>query len=130
MFLVVSDGTGWGSEEEALGARGPVQVFIQGTGRGLSLPWDRKGDEAFLREGQSLCKDLRFGLNARPSFSQCFSNSLTLCCCWELPRPWLGEQKGKAQRKRGSGKSKLLLYLNRERFLGLRGVRGFSVLAN
>lgn len=46
MFLVIRDGTGWDSEEEALGARGPVQVFIQGTGSGLwtaAYPGTEKG---------------------------------------------------------------------------------------
>lgn len=42
MFLVVTDGTGWDSEEEALGARGPVQVFIQGAGSGLQLTLGQK----------------------------------------------------------------------------------------
>lgn len=99
MFLVVSDGSGWDSEEEALGARGPVQVFIQ-VGD-CTLPWDRKGDEAFVREGQSLWKDLRFGLNARPSFSQCFCNSLTLLLLLGAPKALAWETEGEGTKKAG-----------------------------
>lgn len=99
MFLVVSDGTGWDSEEEALGARGPVQVFIQ-VGD-CTLLWDRKGDEAFVRKGQSLWKDLRLGLNARPSFSQCFSNSLALLLLLGAPKALAWGTEGEGTKEAG-----------------------------
>lgn len=125
MFLVVSDGAGWDSEEEALGARGPVQVFIQ-VGD-CTLPWDRKGDEAFVREGQSLWKDLRFGLNARPSFSQCFSNSLTLLLLLGAPKALAWGTEGEGTKKAGLWEVQTpTIYLNRKRFLGLGGTRIFS----